>query len=256
MKRRTMIAGLAGLPLLASGPRAATPKPYRIALIAGVRDGPRWSAGIKIAMDDGWKTYWRNPGDAGIPPSFDWQRSQNLADVVVQFPLPTRHRDVSGEAIGYFREVVFPLVVTPEDAAKPVSLRLDMFFGVCKEVCIPAQAAIDLQLDQAAATADDRQLVMLWQQKVPQPQEVVSSVSFAEDGQGPLLSFTLNRPVDDILIEDGSGAYFRAPQFSDGNRRAQVAVGNLKSIDTLHGSDVRLTFDVGGLGLEQVLKLP
>jgi DsbC/DsbD-like thiol-disulfide interchange protein len=250
-----MLAGLAGLPLLAAASRGETPKPYRATLVGGIPDGAKWNAGVRVDLDDGWKTYWRNPGDAGIPPSFDWQGSENIADVTVQFPLPKRHTDASGEAIGYFTQVVFPLVATLKDTAKPATLNLAMFFGVCKEVCIPANFEARLQLGGSTPDEDSRQLLILWQQKVPQPAEIVTAASYDSDNHGPLLLLDLKQPVDDILIESDKGAYFRAPEFTSANA-ARIPVRNIKNIDSLRGTDLRLTFDVGGVGLEQILRLP
>lgn len=255
MKRRTMIAGLLGLPLLGGTSLAQTQKPYRISLIGGEPAGAQWSAGIVVDMDDGWKTYWRNPGDGGIPPSFDWRRSRNIADVAVQFPLPTRHTDASGEAIGYFGVVVFPLLATLRDAAQPGVLGLDMFLGVCKEVCIPVSFEANLPLDGASSGAD-RRLLMEWQQKVPRQGDVVSAVNYAAGEQGPVLSLSLKRRVDDILVEGQGGAYFRAPQFSADGATARLPVANIKNFDKLRGQGLRLTFAIGGVGLEQTVKLP
>src|SRR5262245_29832388 len=58
-------------------------------------------AGLEIAMQDGWKTYWRMPGDAGVPPTFDWSGSVNAADIKVLYPAPTRMPEAGGEVVGY-----------------------------------------------------------------------------------------------------------------------------------------------------------
>ena len=79
-------------------------------------------AGVEIRLDPGWKTYWRDPGDAGVPPVFDWSRSDNLAKVTLSWPAPTRFDDEAGSSIGYKHDVVFPLAVVAKDPAKPVTL--------------------------------------------------------------------------------------------------------------------------------------
>lgn len=115
-------------------------------------------AGIEIVMADGWKTYWRNPGDAGgIPPNFDWSGSDNLASAKVLYPAPTRLSDASGDSVGYKKSVVFPIEVTPKDLTKPVMLNVAMEFGVCREICVPAEAKLSLSIpaqprDPASAT--------------------------------------------------------------------------------------------------------
>jgi DsbC/DsbD-like thiol-disulfide interchange protein len=115
---------------------------------------PRLLAGIEIQMADGWKTYWRNPGDAGgVPPYFDWAASENVASIKVLYPAPARLKDASGDSIGYKKSVVFPVEVVAKDAAKPVKLALAMEFGVCREICVPAEAKLALTLPMASTAA-------------------------------------------------------------------------------------------------------
>jgi DsbC/DsbD-like thiol-disulfide interchange protein len=103
-------------------------------------------AGVELVISKGWKTYWRMPGDAGVPPSFDWTGSVNVAKVDVLYPAPQRMVDKSGTAIGYKDRVIFPLAITPTNPAVPVSLALAMEYGVCKDICIPAEAKLALTL--------------------------------------------------------------------------------------------------------------
>ena len=81
-------------------------------------------AGIHLKMDKGWKTYWRNPGDAGIPPSFDWSSSGNLKSFKVLWPAPRRFADPYGSSIGYEDEVVFPVVLTPARPDRSLDLNV------------------------------------------------------------------------------------------------------------------------------------
>ncbi|MEQ1612831.1 MAG: protein-disulfide reductase DsbD domain-containing protein, partial [Hyphomicrobiaceae bacterium] len=123
-------------------------------MIAGTFAKPggasRTIAGIEITMADGWKTYWRNPGDAGgVPPFFDWAGSENLATAKVLFPAPSRLKDASGDSVGYKKAVVFPVEVTAKDPSKPVTLNLAMEFGVCREICVPAEAKLTLIIPSA-----------------------------------------------------------------------------------------------------------
>jgi DsbC/DsbD-like thiol-disulfide interchange protein len=104
-------------------------------------------AGVEIQLKPGWKTYWRYPGDAGVPPRFDWSGSENLAAVDVKWPAPERFVDESrAQSIGYHNHIVFPLLVRPADPARPVSLKLKLDFAVCEKLCIPAEAEIVLKI--------------------------------------------------------------------------------------------------------------
>jgi DsbC/DsbD-like thiol-disulfide interchange protein len=114
----------------------------RVRLIAGGTDGDRHLAGIEIALDPGFKTYWRTPGDSGLPPSFDWSGSENVAAVDLRWPAPKRQEDAGGVAYVYGGTVVLPVMVTPKEPGKPVTLKLAIDYGVCKDICIPARAEL------------------------------------------------------------------------------------------------------------------
>ncbi len=109
-------------------------------------DGRRVAA-LRLTLAPGWKTYWRAPGDAGIPPQFDWTRARNLDGLSITWPTP-KVLDQNGlRSIGYSGQVVIPLHVTPARAGKPVRLRGTMSLGVCSDICIPHEIEIDTVLD-------------------------------------------------------------------------------------------------------------
>jgi DsbC/DsbD-like thiol-disulfide interchange protein len=117
----------------------------RVRLIAG-----NGMAGVEVQLPEGWKTYWRTPGNAGgVPPSFDWSQSENLAQATVLYPAPKRFSDRAGDTVGYKGTVVFPVRLTAKDPAKPITLRLSLEYGICKEICIPAEAALSLAVAPA-----------------------------------------------------------------------------------------------------------
>lgn len=129
-------------------------------LIAGhaVREGAMGLyAGVDVAMLEGWKTYWRAPGDAGgVPPDFDWTGSENLASAAVLFPAPRRiHDPKAGDVVGYHDGVLFPVLVTPKDATKPVTLHGKIAYGVCKDICIPAEAELSLVIPPDVGVSDE-----------------------------------------------------------------------------------------------------
>ena len=141
------LIGLAGVPgaVLAEGASRWTEGFHsRARLIAGASTGPERWVGVEIVLDRGFKTYWREPGDSGLPPRFDWSGSTNAKTLEVRWPAPSRTEDGGGVTHTYAQRVVFPVRVTAADPGQPVSLQLDLDYGVCKEICIPAQAALDL----------------------------------------------------------------------------------------------------------------
>ena len=109
--------------------------------------------GVHITLKKNWKTYWRYPGDSGVPPSFDWSGSDNVASVDIRWPAPARFYDGYSHTVGYKDEVVFPVRVTPKDPAKPVVIRLDLDYAVCEDLCIFAEGKAELALSDEVSTA-------------------------------------------------------------------------------------------------------
>lgn len=111
-------------------------------------------AGLEIRLQPGWHTYWRYPGDAGVPPRFDFSGSDNAGSVDVLWPAPRRIPEQGSVTIGYDRDVIFPLRVAPKDATKPVVLRLKLDYAVCEKLCVPADAQIELTLGTTQTSQD------------------------------------------------------------------------------------------------------
>lgn len=103
-------------------------------------------AGIEIRLAEGWHTYWRYPGDAGVPPRFDWSGSKNVATIEVRWPAPERIPVEGLESIGYHGRIILPVRVKPRQAGQPVTLRLKLDIGVCEKICIPAEGRAALEI--------------------------------------------------------------------------------------------------------------
>jgi DsbC/DsbD-like thiol-disulfide interchange protein len=125
-----------------------------VRLIAGSRanGAAPIRAGIEIRLKQGWHTYWRYPGDAGVPPRFDFTGSQNVKTLGVLYPAPQRLSEFGATVIGYDRDVILPLVVVPQEAAKPVALRLKLDYAVCEKLCVPAEGRAELALATGVST--------------------------------------------------------------------------------------------------------
>src|ERR1700722_1934053 len=113
----------------------------------GAGDSTRARAGIEIRLEPGWKTYWRYPGDSGVPPTLDFAGSENVKSVIMLWPAPEAFADGAGGAsIGYHGKVVLPLQIIPNDAAKPSSLHVKLGYAVCGKLCVPTEAHLALTL--------------------------------------------------------------------------------------------------------------
>src|SRR5215469_7608937 len=135
----------------------------RIVAGSGKNGDAQLRAGVEIKMQPGWKTYWRYPGDSGVPPHFDFSGSENLKTATVLYPAPHLFTDETGQTLGYKDSVISPLVVSPLEPGKPVQLRLKIDYAVCEKLCVPAEghaeltlSASDSALDSALAAAEAR----------------------------------------------------------------------------------------------------
>lgn len=144
---------------LTLGPAQATTQDDVLAasLVPGwTTDGGKRMAGLDLTLAQGWKTYWRSPGDAGIPPGFDWSMSENVKSVRIHWPVPTVFQTAGMTTIGYHDEVILPLEVTPVDPSQPVILAVTVELGVCDEICMPAH--VELQAELPAKGAPDARI--------------------------------------------------------------------------------------------------
>ena len=126
-----------------------------VRLLAGSRSGGVLLGGIAFQLQPGWKTYWRTPGDSGVPPRFDFSRSDNVEAVTVLWPAPTKFDDgAGGHSLGYKQQVVLPLRIVAKNADKPVTLRAAINYAVCEKLCIPVEASSELTFASVASTED------------------------------------------------------------------------------------------------------
>ncbi len=133
-----------------------------VRLIAGSSHDNSWReqasapmrAGIEIRLKPGWHTYWRYPGDAGVPPRFDFAGSHNVKALTVLWPAPQRIAEQGLSVIGYTKDVILPLLVVPQDRATPITLRLKVEYAVCEKLCVPAEATAQLALARGHSSRD------------------------------------------------------------------------------------------------------
>ena len=182
---------------------------------------------VDIEMADGWKTYWRNPGDAGgLPPVFDLAASGNVTSVSVLFPAPKRLVDKSGNTLGYKGHVVFPIEIVATEADKAVTLRLDARYGLCKDICIPAEASFELEVptgsialsdaalaalahvprDASVAGPDDPVLAAVKPDLASSKPKIVLETTFSGDGKGA-----------DVFLEAPDSLYIPVPVKTGGS---------------------------------------
>lgn len=126
-----------------------------------VLDGWRTESGthmaaLEIKLAEGWKTYWRAPGDGGIPPRFDWSGSDNLAAVSVIWPRPDAFEVNGMLSIGYHDHVVIPIELSPTDASRSIALDGEVDLGVCDDICVPVSVRVSADLPVGHTQMDAR----------------------------------------------------------------------------------------------------
>lgn len=234
-----------------------------IRLIDGGRAGSVALAGLQMRMRPGFKTYWRDPGDSGVPPTFDWSGSDNVAQIDVIWPTPARFEDGAGWSIGYPDKVVLPVQVTARDAAAPVRLALRIDYAVCEVMCIPAQGAASLTLAAAgasphaatvaAAIASAPRLTALG--ATSDAGLAVKAVNVF-DGPKPRLVVDIAAPTGaeplDLFVEGPKGSFFGRPTIKAGDAPGarRLATPILELARDLPRWPLKLTLVAGGKSIE------
>lgn len=123
---------------------------------------------LEMSLSPGWHTYWRVSGDSGLPPRFDWSASENVKDVDILWPTPTRKNEQGFITFGYDGQVILPLKITLEEQRKPVSLKLSANIMICKDICIPQKLDANLDIPAGGGTSSPMALtVERAKEKVP-----------------------------------------------------------------------------------------
>jgi DsbC/DsbD-like thiol-disulfide interchange protein len=182
---------------------------------AGVIAGARFAA-IEIALDPGAVTYWRHPGESGVPPEIDTAGSRNLAAADLSFPAPGRFDKGGVATFGYDAAVTLPLRLTPVDPAAPVELKLRLDYGVCEVICVPARAEFALVLPPALARTAHSAAVGTALAKTPRPVAIgaagaLAILSVERDGAAegpPTWRATTRGTGADLFVEAPPGWWF------------------------------------------------
>ena len=157
MLRSALLTAICALAAPVSAqPLGAGPEIIDVEVLPGWKEpGMEHIAALKFTLAPGWKTYWRAPGDAGIPPMFDWSGSDNVVTVQPHWPVPEIFNQNGMRSIGYEDEVVIPLHITRVRANAPIRLTAEVSIGVCEDICMPASVRIDAMLPAQGAADQD-----------------------------------------------------------------------------------------------------
>ena len=173
-------------------------------------------AGLRVTLAPGWKTYWRAPGDAGIPPQFSWAGSDNIAAATFHWPTPEVISQNDLSAIGYHDGVVLPLEIQPAEPGKPVTLAGEVVIGVCEEVCVPVTLSFNSALPPEGRR-DGAITAALLNQPMPAGEAGVrgATCTVVPHGDGLALTATVDMPEiaggETVVIETGDPQVWVSP---------------------------------------------
>ncbi|MFI0845683.1 protein-disulfide reductase DsbD domain-containing protein [Mesorhizobium sp. IMUNJ 23232] len=218
-----IMAGLAGAASASSSPWIDV-QGARVRLVTSGNpdnDGVLRGA-LEINLVPGWKTYWRDPGDAGVPPMIDVTASTNIKSADLDFPAPERHDEGDFSWAGYDRPVSLPVSFRLEDATKPVSVRASIFLGVCETICVPVKA--DIAIDPAADpdNPDDATTVSAALASLPAPATADFGLRIVRVEDGKLIVEAVSPDVGknaDVFIAAEEGYSFEEPKRSQKDGR-------------------------------------
>ena len=184
--------------------------------------------GLEVELEPGWKTYWRSPGDAGIPPHLEWDGSDNLGEVNFRWPAPHRFSYYGIDTFGYEDRVIYPIEIRPATVGEPVHLQANVDLLVCADVCIPHNLSVSLDLPAGpAGLSDNANLINQFSSQVPgdggRSGLSFEGASLSGSAEKPLLEVAFNATeafvAPDLLVEGPEEVLFSRPEISlDGTR--------------------------------------
>lgn len=232
-----------------------------------IADGPLregyYLTGLEFLLEAGWHTYWRYPGEAGIPPQISIEGSANVRDIEVLYPAPERYSDGFSESIVYHDGVVLPMKVVPVAPERAVSLHIEVFFGICKDICVPGEARLSLQL--SSDTDSDGlagRLIRRDLERVPQPTSGdglrVSSVRRTEAGDMLIIEARVGDATETELFAAGpEGSYISLPKPADRAGDTSVWTLSTKGLTTSEtDATLRLVLTADGKAIEHLEPIP
>ena len=207
------------------------------------------SLGLEMQLKAGWKTYWRTPGDAGLPTQIFVDPIAMAGTVAkLHYPTPKRFSLFGLDTFGYGTRVILPVDMRLGAAFQAQNITLTVEALVCSDICVPVQGPLSLSLEKGPLRPSiySQELAKI-RALLPKQTDNFAALSLADktqdqEGQGHLL-VTLNQPmtVKDILVEGLVGASFAAPEALSDRRYLLRLIGG--QVKPQKGDDIVLTID-------------
>ncbi|MDA0261568.1 MAG: protein-disulfide reductase DsbD family protein [Proteobacteria bacterium] len=238
-----------------------------VSVTTATGDAQTVQLGLQIKMKPGFKTYWRSPGDAGIPPSFDWSGSHNLTAARVSWPAPERFVLGGLSTFGYADEVVLPIEVALSAPGQPLNANLRLVYGVCKDICVLGEAELALTVPSGIGSKTPHHDLVAWFDRLV-PATGALGIDIVYAGMAPsgrtieIVAKVAEGPrfeEPDILIEGLDEIALPSPKVdidSDGRRVVvRYQLTNWQSVPDLIGRRVTLTLLDASYAIEKSVVL-
>ena len=226
--------------------------------------------GLEIKLARGWHTYWRSPGQAGLPPQIDWSRSQteenNLKSATLLYPFPARYNSYGLETIGYGERVVFPVDVIPLHKGKALTVDMDADLLLCASICLPKHLTLTLTVPEGPAEkSEEAGVIEQARARLPSysGESGILLKSMESHGKALLFAISARDRIDhpDIFIENDKDIGFGVPEVDVDSSGFEAVltvrpVDNLPEGENLTGLPVTLTITNGGLATEIKTRTP
>jgi DsbC/DsbD-like thiol-disulfide interchange protein len=190
----------------------------RIRLVAAepAPDASEIRAALVVELKPGWKTYWRDPGDAGVPPQFSLTGGANVSAARLDFPAPDRIVEGSVRSIGYKHPLSFPLTLTLQTPGALSVIKATAFLGICEEICVPVQVEFALDVPAAVGSTADQALVQAAFDALPKQGNAsfgLTSLSYQPKALDIEIAAPPSAQPPELFISAG-GFQFGAPKFT------------------------------------------
>jgi len=175
-------------------------KPRLVADTTAIQPGKPFTVGVYFQIEKGWHLYWENSGDGGLPINVDWRLPKGFKVSALRWPAPIRFDEPGGlTSYGYANGTMLLAGVTPLSSLRSntVTLTADLSWLVCKTLCIPGDAKVDLKLPVGTlAPSPDAALIARFEQRIPRPLtaspfRIKSAVATKQAGQNWLIRIDL-----------------------------------------------------------------
>jgi len=209
--------------------------------------------GLEVNLLPKWKIYWKNPGDAGLPPEISWKNASNVDSVSLLYPMPKRFIFFDIQTFGYENEVVFPLEIKLIDKEKKLSGFLDLNAQICSEICVPITQKFDLnKLNFIKEDTTSFKKIINYKNKIPkrvtkEQLDLVSINIHKEVVSLKLKNYAISS-INDVIIEDENGFINYKPEILGNNDNLNIKFNKINK--EINPQILKLTFLTNDIGYE------